>query len=175
MRMIPELLQTLAQLLPMWLYVPILVALAALIVPAWLFLLRSKQIKGQLRRMARERDPARKAAHRARAFQIAGARPRLLVSLADEAHRAGLKGVFDAALKELARSDGAPVDLERLRALTTAPPKRGAHPLEEMVIIQRMWDQGLHEAARARLAEVRARFPDDSDLAALAETLTSRG
>ncbi len=174
MRMIPELLETLGQLLPVWLYVPLLVVLAAALVPAWLFWLRSKQIKGQLRRMVRERDPERRAAHRARAFHLAAGRPRRLVGLADEAHRVGLKNVFDAAVRDLAAAGGPKVELDRLRKLVTEPPKRGAHPLEELVIIERMWDQGLHDAARARLTEVRARFPDDPDLATLEARLYPR-
>ena len=52
--------------------------------------------------------------------------------------------------------------------------KRGSHPLEEVVIIERIWDEGLHDAALERLAEVSAHFPGDPDLAALEADLRAR-
>jgi hypothetical protein len=163
---ISSLLKAVTTLLPPQVYVPLLVLAAIAAVPAWLHWVRTKQIAGRLRRMLRAASPEERAAHRQAAFELAGERPRELIYLADEAERLGQKGVFKQAVEALEATGKAPRDVRRLRALGgDTPPKRGLHPIEEAVIIERLWEQGLHAAARTRLAEVRAAFPEDPDLA----------
>jgi hypothetical protein len=174
MRILPELLQTLANLLPPWLFFPALAVLAIVAVPAWVSWLRSKQIRGHLRRMLRAPDSRTRQAHEESAFFLAQGRPRRLVALADEAMRLNLKPLWRRALAELEATGKLPADVRRLRAQVAVERKRGGHPLEEAVIIERMWDQGLHEAALERLAETRARFPEDPDLATLEADLRAR-
>lgn len=174
MRMIPELLRNIEAILPPEVWVPLFVLLGIAAIPAWITWLRTKQIKGQLRRMLRASDPDEKASHRNAAFALAAGRPRRLVFLADEAYRLGQKGVFLEALEALEATGKYPKDIRRLRDKVEASPKRGGHPLEEAVIIERMWEQGLHAAARERLAEVRGRFPKDEDLADLAHRLDAQ-
>jgi len=174
MRTIPQLLETLKELLPPWLFFPLVAVLAVAAVPAWINWLRTKQIRGQLRGMLRAANAQARKAHEAEAFFLAKGRPRRLVALADEAIRLNLKLVWQRALSELMATGKLPAEVQRLRAKVEAAPKRGGHPLEEMVIIERLWDEGLHDAALERLADVRARFPDDADLAALEADLRAR-
>jgi len=162
---ISSLFKSLTTLLPPQVYVPLLILAGLAAVPAWLHWVRTKQIAGRLRRMLRAKDAEERHAHRDAAFELAGNRPRALVYLAHEAERLGQKAVFKQALEALEATGRAPLDVAQLRAMGgDAPPKRGMHPIEEAVIIERMWSQGLHAAARERLAEVRAAFPEDPDL-----------
>ncbi|MBW2253114.1 MAG: hypothetical protein JRI25_00790 [Deltaproteobacteria bacterium] len=174
MRILPELLQTLANLLPPWLFIPLLAVLAVAAVPAWIHWLRTKQIRGHLRGMFRATDPHTRHVHEASAYFLALGKPRRLVVLAEEAIRLNLKPLWQRALTELETSGKVPAEVRRLRAKVEAVHKRGSHPLEEVVIIERMWDEGLHDAALERLAEVGAHFPGDPDLTALEADLRAR-
>lgn len=169
MRTIPDLLAALGALLPPWVTIPLAVLIAAVALPGWYYWLRTKQIRGALRSLLRATDEAARRRHRERAFELTGGRPRRVAYLADEAIRLHLKGVWQRALSQLEQS--APAEARRLRAKVEPPPRRPSHPLEEAVVIERMWEQGLHDAARARLHEVRTRFPDDEELAALEQRL----
>ncbi len=173
MRLIPELLETIALVLPPWALVLVGVAVLAVGIPAWLHWMRTKQIRGALRRLVRARDDADRAEHLARALSLASGRPRRLVFLVEEAIRLGLKPIWRRLLEELEETGAPPADVRRLKEKVEAAPKRGGHPLEEAVIIERMWSEGLEAAARERLDEVRGRFPEDPDLAALEERLAS--
>jgi len=164
---IPQIIRTLEQLLPPEVYIPLFVVLGIALVPSWFHWVRTKQIKGQLRRLLRATDPNDKATFRSRAFEFAHNKPRRLAFLADEALRLGLKPIHDEAMTALKAAGGHDDDVKRLEAATKVVPPRAQHPLEEAVVIERMLGEGLVEAARARLAEVRARFPGDHDLADL--------
>lgn len=169
---IPRIIGVIEQLLPPEIYVPLFVILVFALVPVWFNWLRTKQIKGQLRRMLRATTPEARAGFRARAFEFAAGRPRRLAFLADEALRIGLKGVYDDAMVALKAAGGHHKDLQRLEAATKVVPPRAQHPLEEAVVIERMLEEGLEEAARGRLTEMRARFPNDPDLADLERRLS---
>lgn len=165
---IPQIIRTLEQLLPPEVYIPLFVVLGIALVPTWFHWVRTKQIKGQLRRLLRATSSEEKATFRARAFAFANGKPRRLAFLADEALRLGLKPIHDEAMAALkAVAGGHHADVQRLEAATKVVPPRAQHPLEEAVVIERMLEEGLVEAAKARLQEVRARFPTDPDLADL--------
>lgn len=171
MQTIPQLIKAIESILPPEVYVPLFVVIGVALVPTWFHWLRSKQIKGRIRRMLRATDPAEREAHRRAAFDLAAGKPRRLAHLADEALRVGLRSVYDEALATLKASGGHRADIQRLEGATKVVPPRGAHPLEEALAIERMVEAGLLDAARARLHEVRGRFPEDPDLAALQQRL----
>ncbi len=165
-----RLIQSLGEGLPL----PILAALAATLViwlgPAWWNSLRTREIRGLVRRIGRgESVPALTA----RAFRIAGSRPDRLALLAAEANRRGLQPLREAAFAALTEVDPARAASERVGQ---APPKgaQEAHPLAAVVAIEGLIAAGAWEAAGARLASARARFPDDPELAALADRIRSR-
>jgi len=168
---IPQIIRTLEQLLPPEIYIPLFVVLGVAMVPSWFHWVRTKQIKGQLRRLLRSTEPGERATFKARAFEFAAGRPRRIAFLADEALRLGLKPIHDEAMVALREAGGHVADIQRLEAQTKVVAPRALHPLEEAIVIERMVTEGLVEAARERLAEVRRRFPDDPDLAAIERRL----
>ena len=169
--MIPDLIGTLQQMLPVWVSVPLLALIAAFAIPGWWNWLRSKQIKGQVRRMMRAPSSEARDEHAENAFALAAGSARRLSYLADELFRLNQRVLFDRALAELKATGKALEDVRRLSAKVAVEKKRGRHPIEEAVIIERMWEEGMHEAARERLAEVMRRHPGDADLQELEQTL----
>ena len=165
-----QMLRSIETVLPPQVYIPLFAMIGVAAIPSWFYWLRTKQIRGQIRSMLRTTDPARRDAHRRRAFEYAAHKPRRLAYLADEALRLGLKAVYDEALAEL-QAGGHREDHERLEKASKAPQPALGHPLQEAVVIERLIDEGLAEVARARLREARAKFPDDPDLAELERRL----
>lgn len=171
MRVIPELLSTLAQFFPPWILGLLALLIAPVAVFAWLRWLRAKQIRGALRTVFFATDPTKRQAAVDRAFRLAGKREQALIALADTAHQTGLPGVTHRALAQLDALGLGRKDVARIRAATSKPARRAGHPVEELVVIERFIAEGLTEAARTRLAEALSRFPTDPDLLALNDTL----
>lgn len=170
-RGLPELLSTLTTAVPPWVLAVAVVALLPLVVPAWLRYVRGKQIRGRLRTAFRETREARRAALIDEAFSLAGERPLLVVVLADAALAMGMRLVVQRAVERLDALGGPVADRRRLRRELKGEARAAGHPVEEVVVVERMLDEGLLVAARARLDEALARFPADAELIALRDRL----
>jgi hypothetical protein len=170
MQAILQLFRAIETVLPPQVYIPLFAVIGVAAIPSWFYWLRTKQIKGQLRGMQRATGPDQREAHKRAAFELAAHKPRRLAYLADEALRLGLKAVYEEALKELAEG-GHHDEHKRLEQASKAPAQVAGHPLQEAAAIERLVAEGLLDAARERLRQVRARFPDDPDLAELEKKL----
>ena len=173
MRMILDMLTTVRGMLPDWAFTVLVGVLLAVLIPAWLFWLRSKQIKGVLRRWGRADDVEERTALADEAFRLTGGRGRLLVALMDEAHRLDYRPIWTRALEELERTGQCPQDVARIRAKITVERPPALHPVEEAVHVERMLGEGLLEPAWERLAPALERFPDDPDLIDLRDRIAA--
>lgn len=172
-RGITDLLSILGQLLPLEVLIPVLVLAGLAALPLWWRSVRAKQIKGQLRRAARARDPEARQAAIEQAFRLTRGRPRLLVALVEHAIRMGQQPVWKRGLEQLEQTGKAELDVAALRRKVEAPPSTVRDPLEAVVRIERLHRAGLHVAAREVLDEALARHPNDPELQGLADTLLS--
>lgn len=167
-RGITDILSTLAELLPPEVLVPLVIVALAVAFPFWLRSVRVRQIKGRLRVAARAHDEVERDEAIDEAFRLAGERPRLLVSLIEQAIRNGQTLVWRRGLAALEATGRAELDLAALKRKVEPRPKTVRDPLEAIVRVERLRDSGLHVAAREVLDEALARHPDDPDLRALA-------
>lgn len=174
MRVIPELIAGLSALLPPWMLAVLAGIAAPFILLAWTRWVRAKQIRGALRTAFRATDRAIRQAAVDKAFALAGERERAVISLADTAHATGLVDVTNRALAMMDEHGWGRADAQRIRAATAKPKKTGGHPVEEVVVIERMIEQEMLAAARIRLDEALARFPSDPDLIGLQEALAGQ-
>lgn len=172
-RVIPDIIAGLRAALPAWAFALVLLGVAALAAPVYLNWLRSKQIRGKFRAYVRAIGNEHRARVAEEMFALANGRPRLLVTIADEAERLGKRLVLDRALTELEATGGAPEDLKRLTTKVKPDKPPPMHPLEEAVHVERMLDEGLLPAARQRLDRALKRFPQDADLLELQARLTA--
>ncbi|MCO4746084.1 MAG: hypothetical protein KC912_14910 [Proteobacteria bacterium] len=170
-RVIPDIIANLRAALPPWAFALVLLAAVALIAPSYFYWLRSKQIKGKFRAYGRAIGHEQRDAVADEMFALAGGRARLVVTIADEAERLGMKALLDRAMGELANSGAAKADVKRLRDKTEREKPPPMHPLEEAVHVERMLDEGLLPGARQRLERALERFPEDAELVDLAERL----
>ena len=171
MRVIPELLATLGRFFPPWMLIALGVVLAPIALVSWLRWLRAKQIRGALRTVFRSAEPTRREVAIERAFHLAGNRESALIALADTAHQTGLVDVTQRALLLLESLDLGKSEVLRIRATTAKPTRRASHPVEEAVVVERFIEQEMWGAARIRLDEALARFPNDPELLQLEEAL----
>ena len=171
MRVVSELIAGLSALLPPWALAVLAAIAAPFVVMAWTRYVRAKQIRGALRTAFRTTDPVLRAAAVEKAFELAGLRERAVIALADTAHTTGLVDVTTRALALMEAHGWGREDVRRIRAATAKPKKKGGHPVEEVVVIERMIEQEMLAAARIRLEEALARFPSDPDLIGLQEAL----
>jgi hypothetical protein len=102
---------------------------------------------------------------------LAGQREQAVSALADTAHTTGLVDVTTRALVLMDEHGWGRAEARRIREATSKPKKKGGHPVEEVVVIERMIEQEMLAAARIRLDEALARFPTDPDLIGLQEAL----
>jgi len=155
--------QILGGLLPPWALALIGVVIALVMGPAWFDGVRSKQVRGRIRKMLRaptaERPPLA-----AQALELAGARPRRLVTLVREAHKYDLRDLRDEALRRLVATGKAPEDVRVLRQLVKPPPTPVRDPLQAVVRVERLLELGLAVGAREALDEALAQHPDDPEL-----------
>jgi hypothetical protein len=158
-----QLVRSLSEVVPLRTLVVVLLVVAILALPAWLETVRERQLRGTVRRMVRA-DPDQRAALVDRALTLAAHVPRRLSVLAGEAIRYDQRDVRDRALAALEEVGG---DTTVLRAKIERPKARFRDPVEAAVRIEGLVGEGLLEAAREQLAEARAAFPDDPELAFL--------
>ena len=170
-RVFPDMLAALGMVLPPWAVALVMACVAALMVPGSLYWVRSRRVKGILRSLGRASTDEQRAQLADEAMALATGRPRVLVALADDAHRLGMNLLRDRAMDELRARGAAPKDLRRLGKLVRKDAPPPMHPVEEAVFVERMIDEGLLGAARQRLGPARERFPEDTELAALEERL----
>jgi hypothetical protein len=164
---IARLLGTLHQILPPWAYAVLVVVLLAAAGPAFLYRLRSRQIRTAVRNVARATTLEARRDAEDDAFWLTGDRARLLAALGEEALRLNQGGLLERVKVRLTHLGG---HEGILRSFETrdAPPKPGhRHPLEAVVAVERLLDAKLVDRAHERLAEARVRFPNDPDLLAL--------
>lgn len=172
-RVVPDMLDALGMVLPPWAVGLVLACIAALMVPGYLYWVRSRRVKGLLRALGRASTDPQRARLADEAMALATGRPRVLVALADDAHRLGMNVLRDRAMAELQVSGAAPEDFRRLLRLVRRDAPPPMHPVEEAVFVERMITEGLLAAARQRLEPARARFPEDPELAELEARLVS--
>lgn len=166
-----EVLESLGQLLPPWVVATVAFVLLVAVLPAWVDNVRSKQVRGAVRRMVRASDQGRLDLAE-RAMRLAGRRPTRLTALVEHAHRYQQLDLRRRGLAMLQRVD--PAGAEHLLAtIERDRPKQVFHPLEVVVRVERLLDEGMIDAAAARLDEALARYPDDPDLLALRSRLRS--
>lgn len=168
-RGITDLIEVLAQLVPTPVLIGILVVAGLAAIPAWVRSVRTRQIKGCLRRAARAHDDTERHAELDAAFARAGDRPRLLVGLIEQAIRNGQPEAWRRGLDALAATGRAELDLARLRRKVEPPDDRVRDPLQAIVRVERHLRAGLVVAAEEALEEALADHPDDPDLRELAE------
>ena len=168
---VSDIIVALQALLPPWAIALVVVAVAAVAVPGWLFSVRVKRMKGRVRRLLRA-DPQTRATLVEECFEIAGDRPALLEALAAEALKMGHPDVRNRAL-ELLESKGGGKEAAVIRQKFEKEKKAAVHPLQAIVVIERLMDEGMEDTARQRLAEALERFPKDPELLEIQQRLGS--
>ena len=154
--------QILGSLLPPWALAVLGVSLAVIAGPAWFDNVRSKQIRGRIRKMLRATS-AERPARADQALVLAAQRPRRLVALVREAHKYDLRALRDAGLERLEQTGSALEDLRVLRELVAPPPQPIRDPLQAVVKVERLVELGLVVGAREALEEGLRQHPGDSD------------
>lgn len=161
--------QALQAMLPPWALALVGVVFAVWFARGFRFRTRSRQIRGLIRRRVRA-SPLEAEALLQHALRVAGDDATLLGEVAREARRRTQPDGWLRALARLEQVPGGPAEVARVRRLEGLDPKPlDAH--EEADRVANLLDQGLADAARARLDEARARFPADPRLDALAARL----
>jgi hypothetical protein len=160
---IGQLLSTLELLVPREVLLAIVVVAIIVGFPSWLHGVRSRQIRSQVRAVARSATLDASRREQDRALSMADT-ARKLVVLAEEALRLNQRALCERAVAELARRQSDPRDLARLRKALAPDAALPAHPLEAAQAIRRLVAEGLMEVALTRLADARTRFPDDQEL-----------
>ncbi|HHO51961.1 MAG TPA: hypothetical protein ENK18_14035 [Deltaproteobacteria bacterium] len=163
--------QVLTSLIPGW-AIPIVLGIAGVLaVPFWIESVRSKQIKGAVRRMVRADGPTRRQlAHRA--LSLAGQRRLRLIGLVQEAIRYGQHALIEEGLARLTSDPHGHRDAEALRARIRKPGQRFRDPIEASVRIEGLLQQELFVAASEQLDEALGRFPTDPELLHLQRRLS---
>ncbi len=170
-----QLLKTIGTVVPHQYLFPILIVLCIAGFPTFLHSVKTKQLKSQVREVAKAATLDVRKLEEDRAIAMTERSPRRLIALADAAIALNQRGLAERAISELASVEHDPRDIARLQR-ELAPPKTHfvAHPIEAIVTIKRLMDQGLTDLARQRLAEAQERFPGDEELAALKQKLAEQ-
>lgn len=150
-------------LIPAWALPFVLVGLGVLLLPPWIESVRSKQIKGAIRRMIRA-DDALRPGLADRALSLAGQRRLRLIGLVQEAIRYGQHRLVEAGLTRLEAHPNGRADAAKLRERIEAPRIRFRDPVEAVVRIGRLMEQGLVVAAEEHLEVALHQFPDEPEL-----------
>lgn len=172
MGMIGELIQTVSAFVPWWLLAGIAVVLGFLAAPGYLVGLKVKRVKAVMRKTVRAEGEERTQLQR-RAWELARGNGDVLVALVKEADKLNQPRLRDRALGALRRLGTHPDEVRKLSGpANPQEDKRHGHPLEAAAAIRALLEVEAWEAARARLDEARARFPDDPGLVALEDRIT---
>ena len=165
-RGVGDIVSLLTQLLPPWMMAVVGVVVLILAAPQWFHSMRIKQIGGAIRRMVRA-DASQRAQLSDRAMDLAGHHPKRLLAVAEQAIRYNQTSLRKRALDRLEQTGKLKTDLHRLRHLTKPETKPVGHPLEVVVGIEGLLEQGMLDTARSRLDEALKKYPRDPDLIAL--------
>ena len=157
-------------LIPAWALPFVIGGIGVLLLPAWLESVRSKQIKGAIRRMIRADDTVRPELA-TRALQLAGHRRLRLIGLVQEAIRYGQHSLIEAGLARLEAHPKGRTDAEKLRERIEAPKSRFRDPVEAVVRVARLLEQDLRVAAEEQLEAALLQFPHDDELRELCRRL----
>jgi hypothetical protein len=169
-RGVTDVLGTLAQILPTWAFALLAGVLLAVVLPMWWYSVQVKRIRNRLRKAARAGGDSARAAAVDEAFDLAG-RPRLLLSLADNAMKIGLPpAVWQRAIRELEAKGALIEEVARLKTAMEAARPRHAHPLETIARVESLIAHGLHDLAIEHLDEALEVHPGDPDLVQMQET-----
>jgi hypothetical protein len=165
-----QLVRTLESMLPHQVVVGIVIAVLVLGAPGWYHNVKAKQIRGAVRRYAGAKGEAGRGAVEPEVFALADGNGRRMLVVAEEALRLNQKVLAERAIARLEALGTHPKEVAALRkALAPEAAPAAAHPLEAVIAVRRLLDEGLVERAREQLTLARSRFPDDPDLAALAQ------
>ena len=172
MRGLSDIVQTLSMFLPTWAVVAVVAVAVMAISPWWIHSMRSKQIRGLVRRMVRA-DEARRRLLAEQAMGMAANKGHRLAVVATEAHKMGQVVLRDRAMAQLEQM-GERKELALLLEMVKPKETPVAHPLEAAVIIERLREEGMFEAARDRLERALRRFPGDDRLLELRRDIASK-
>ena len=165
-RGITDITNTLGMFLPPWALVTMGIAVLLFGFPFWLNSMRIKQIGGRSRRMVRadheERDKLAQEI-----LDLAGENPTRLLAAVEQSTRYGLRALRSECITRLKNTGEYREDLARILAKEAPERMPIGHAIEAVVTIERMLDEGMGPAARTRLDEALARYPQDADLLAL--------
>lgn len=162
--------QVLNSLVPGWAIPVVLGVAGVLMLPPWLESVRSKQIKGAVRRMVRA-DEALREQLSDRALALAGHRRLRLIGLVQEAIRYGQRELIEAGLVRLESDPRGRRDAQALRDRIRKPGQRFRDPTEASVRVSALIEAELFVGAQEQLDEALERFPDDPELLQLREAL----
>lgn len=163
---ISRLFQTLAELLPPWLYYATVAVLIVLAIPGLKYSIKGRQIRGALRRVSSLTSRVMVDEQIARAFERAGENPRLLTLLCEEAIRLKQFEIWPRALARM-KEVGVPSEHARLLAMVMPEQQIDSHPLQAAIAVRRLRDEGMDQAADERLHRAIERFGPDEELMAL--------
>lgn len=168
---IAQLVRGLSAFIPYPVLMAIVGVLVVLAIPSMIRGAHTRQIRTGVRDVARATSQENRLSREDAALELTRGQPHLLFVLADEAIRLNQRRLAERAVDTLAGKGAMPDEVARFkRALEPEKPPAGA-ALDALVAIRALHREGLSTQARARLAEARARFPDDADLAEFERTL----
>lgn len=173
MGMIGELIGTIAAFVPWWVLVIAAVVLGGLAAPGYFVGLKVKKVKARMRKTVRA-DEAERAAIQREVYELAKDSGDVLVALAKEADKLNQPRLRDRAVQRLRKLGTHPDEVRKLTGPTDPrEDKRLNHPLEAAAAVRALIEVEAWEAAKARLDEAQARFPDDDELHALREQVAT--
>ncbi|MEN0065122.1 MAG: hypothetical protein AAGA48_23465 [Myxococcota bacterium] len=171
-RIFTDLAGVVGQLVPPWAIPIVLIVAGVLALPPWLESVRSKQIKGFVRRMVRA-DDGERAELADQALQLAGTRRLRLVGLALEALRYDQRTLRDEALSRLEQHPKGRDDAAKLRERFEKPAVRFSDPLAAQVRVERLLREGLVVGAAEQLEAAQRQFPDNPELKQLEASIAT--
>ena len=171
-RGIADLFVAMNALLPTEVVVGIGVVLGVVAVPLWIESIRQKQIRGMVRRMVRADDEQRTRL-RLELFALANGRARRLIGIAQQAAKYDQRRLKDEAIAALQAMDAGKIEIQRLIDAERKAPIRVADPLQAVIRVEGLLDEGLPVAAREHLDAALGAFPGDPDLLALSERVAA--
>jgi hypothetical protein len=162
-RGLSDLVNTLFVMLPTQVVIVVMVIGAALLFPGWLFSMRSKQIRGLIRRRVRAAGDER-AELADEAMLIANEKGPLLIALAREAIKMNQRHLFQRAITKLNELSLYSEETAELEASISRETQALLHPVEVLLATERLLNLGMNHAAKERVEEALQRFPDNEEL-----------
>jgi hypothetical protein len=158
-----DIVNTLFGLLPFEFAIALLLLAAVLVFPGWVFSIRSKQIKGLVRRRVRATEEER-AQLAAKAMELTAGKGDRLIVLARESLKMGQRDLWNTAMNALQLIPAHTTETKELLGAVSRERKALLHPLEVLMTVNRLRSLEMYEAALERVDEALERFPDDAEL-----------